>query len=472
MIRRFLHCAFERTGRRTGISLKTRVGVVLTTLAAAFTLLLGGAWVQATRLSIHEEVEAATRVSEQWLRAIAPEIARGGIDDPNERLLDLVRQIGRVRANRLELYAADGSLRHVSPPPTYKAGRAAPGWFSRLLADELPARQIAIGSARVVLQPEASRAVLDAWDELLAMAGWAGLLLVSLFAATRLALARALSPLEQLMRVLAQTGAGRFDARLPVFANPEMGRLSNAFNGMADRLRQAVDANVRLETEREVAQRIQQRLEAERQWIARELHDEMAQGVTAVRALAGAIVQRTGDQPALHEHAQSIVAVTGEIQNGVRNILQHLRPADVAGLHERLRALLQAWQGHHDGVAVDCRIELGDEALPEALAATALRVVQEGLTNVARHAGASRVSIHVLRGAGRIEIRLVDDGRGFADGQGFAGSGLGLRGMRERVAAAGGELQIATPAGGGFALTASLPLGMPAALAKNFEERR
>jgi two-component system sensor histidine kinase UhpB len=129
------------------------------------------------------------------------------------------------------------------------------------------------------------------------------------------------------MDALDRTGRGRFDIRLPVFATPELARLSRAFNGMANRLRAAVDDNVRLETAHEVAEQMQARLQAERQSIARELHDELAQGITAVRALAGAIVQRAPDVPALHIPAQSIVAVTGEMQDGVRNILQRLRPA-------------------------------------------------------------------------------------------------------------------------------------------------
>ena len=100
---------------------------------------------------------------------------------------------------------------------------------------------------------------------------------------------------------------GRFDVRLPVFPLRELGRLSLAFNGMADRLEEAVEDNVRLKSEREVACLVQARLEDERRAIARELHDTLAQCITGVRALAGAIAQRTSDQPALQQPAQTIV---------------------------------------------------------------------------------------------------------------------------------------------------------------------
>jgi len=282
--------------------LHTRVGLVLTGLAACLLLVLGSLWLHATRNSVHEEVEAATRVSEQWLKVVLGELRALPPAERGERLLAVAAGIGRVRANVLEVHDAAGQLRHVSPPSAYKAGRAAPAWFATLLASDLPPRHLDFDGYRLSLFPDSSRAVLDAWDELLGMAGWAGLLLVGLFAGVRQALGRALRPLDQVMQALDRTGRGRFDTRLPQFASPELGRLARAFNGMADRLKAAVDDNVRLETAREVAEQMRTRLEeerrAERESIARELHDELAQGVTAVRALAGAIVQRTTERRA------------------------------------------------------------------------------------------------------------------------------------------------------------------------------
>ena len=314
-----------------GLSLHTRVGLVLCLITASLLALLGGLWLQGTRSAIHEEVEAATRVSAQWLKVVLADLEARPADEQGTRLLAVAASVGRVRAHQLEIRDGAGVLRHVSPPPTYKVGRAAPEWFADLMALDLPARQFALGDLRLSLHPDASRAVLDAWDELLALAGWGLLLLVALFAAARVALARALSPLEQVMGALDRTGAGRFDTRLPGFSTPELARLSRAFNGMADRLQAAVNDNVRLDTQRELAERMQARLAAERRDIARELHDELAQGITAVRALAGAIVQRASDESALHVPAQGIVAVTGEMQDGVRRILQRLRPP-AAGL--------------------------------------------------------------------------------------------------------------------------------------------
>lgn len=440
------------------LNLHTRVGLVFTGLAASLLLVLAGLWLHGSRNAIHEEVEAANRVSVQWLQALAGELQAVPPAVLPERLLAVVQPLGRIRANALEVLAADGRRLYRSPPPTYKAGRTVPGWFAAVLTPEFAPRHLAVGELQLVLYPDASRSVIDAWDDLLAMAGWALALLAVIFVLSRRALDRALRPLEQVMTALDRTGSGRFDTRLPVFATPELGRLSRAFNGMADRLTEAVNDNVRLETEHEVARRMQTRLEAERRSIARELHDELAQGITAVRALAGAIVQRTHEQPGLLSPAQSIVAVTGEMQQGVKNILQRLRPLAGDGLGPAIERLLAAWQAQHAEIRLEARLELGEQPLADAVAQTVLRIVQEGLTNIVRHAGASRVELRLFRLAGQVHLVLSDNGRGrSALPSAQAGCGLGLAGMAERLAERAGSLEFITPAGGGFCLLAALP---------------
>ncbi len=436
-------------------SLHTRISVVLTLLAASLLLVLSSLWLHGTRASIREEVEAATRVAEQWLTALSTEL---GARPSAERVIGAVRPLGRIRANALEVIAAENVVLYRSPAPTYKSGRVVPAWFSSLVGPTFQPRTLALGELRIVLYPDASRALIDAWDDLIEMAGWALLLLVLMFVAIHRALDRALRPLDLVMRALDRTGHGRFDTRLPDFATPELARLSRAFNGMADRLAVAVDDNVRLETEREVAQRLQGRLEEERREISRELHDELAQGITAVRALAGAIVQRTQDQPALQVPAQSIVAVTSEMQDGVRAILHRLRPVAGAGLEVALERLLAGWRMQHPAIALQADIDLGDRPVGDDSAQAVIRIVQEGLTNVVRHAEASRVELRIGQGAGWVEVSLADNGRGLRSGPSAQpGSGLGLAGMGERIAALGGQLVLDNLPGGGLQLLARLP---------------
>lgn len=453
----FLHSLAARLLAGRPMGLRTRISLVLTLLAAGFMLLLAVFWQHSTRHAIREELEAGGKVSAQMLAALSRNVASP------EQLLSVVRPLGRVRAHEIEIFSPDGALQYRSPASAYKAGRDAPEWFADWLRPDLQPNAIPVGSWRLVLRPDPSRSLVDAWDEARVMIGWAVGFLIAVFSVIRFALARALHPLDQVKQALDGMARGRFDARLPVFAPPELSRLSRAYNAMADRLGAAIDENVRLETRRLLAEQIQSRLETERREIARELHDELAQGVTAVRALAGAIVQRTGEQPALHGHAQAIVAVTGEMQDGVRNILKRLRPSGAICLSGRLQALGDAWCSRHGDIALETRLSLEDAAVSDDVAQIVLRVVQEGLTNVVRHAGATHVLLVLRRSSSGLELLLSDNGRG-QSGSGsrssaaFPGSGLGLAGMLERVQAAGGQLSFYTPAGGGFALTARLPM--------------
>jgi two-component system sensor histidine kinase UhpB len=460
-------CAAPEPRLKVGgqLSLHTRLSLLLTAVVASLTLVLSGLWLHNTRDSIHEEVEAATRVCEQWLNVLAGEVRAAPSGNARHRLLADIKAVGRIRANVLEVIDGTGQLVYLSPQPTYKAGRASPVWFGQITEPVFAPRRISAGGLTLILTPDPSRASLDAWDSLFAMAAWACALLASLFITTRWALNRALHPLDQIKAALECTGQGRFDTRLPVYASRDLNRLATAFNGMADRLNEAVNDNVRLDSERELSRLLQARLEAERRSIAQELHDELAQGITAVRALSGAIVQRTTDQPALHGHAQSIIAVTNQIQEGIRHILQRLRPPGNNGptaLEPALQHYLELWQQHYPDLALHADLHTGTLQVSDDLALAVLRIIQEGLTNVVRHAAAAQVqlTLHSVQQADGewLELTLADNGCGLCDKTSSnAGCGFGLTGMRERVAALQGELSIVSIAGGGTCLRARLP---------------
>jgi two-component system sensor histidine kinase UhpB len=152
------------------------------------------------------------------------------------------------------------------------------------------------------------------------------------------------------------------------------------------------------------------------------------------------------------------VAVTGEMQDGVRNILHRLRPAVGEGLAMALEGHLANWREQHPEIALCHRLDIGVQPVADDAATALIRMVQEGLTNVIRHAQASEVELRLGRAGGWLHLRLADNGCGRA-GQGSAqpGCGLGLAGMGERIAALGGHLQFETPAGGGFCIVARLP---------------
>jgi two-component system sensor histidine kinase UhpB len=441
--------------------LHDRIGLLVTAVAALLLLLSSVGWGRATREAIHEEVEAAARVAEQWLKVLAAEAEA----DP-ERLTARLVAVGRLRANQLEVIGADGTLHYRSPEPTYKAGREAPAWFAALMSPTVAERRLPAGERWLVLRPDVSRSVLDAWDELLLIGGWAFGLLALLWLAVRRAIDRALAPLAALDTALARGADGSFDTRLPRHGVAELDGLADSYNRLAEQLDRSLLRNARLEEDQAFARALTARLEEERRQLARDLHDELGQSVTAVRAIAGAIAQRSTEHPTLHGSAQAILAMTGQMQDGVRAILQRLRRPDAlpAGrLGEALGQYCRHWAGLYPGVTLSPRLDPVERALGEDFCLTVLRLLQESLTNVARHAEASHVCVDLACKADGLRLVVSDDGRGF-DAT-LRSERYGLAGMRERVAACRGEITIEAMAGGGTRICAQLPWPEPGAVA-------
>lgn len=437
--------------------LGTRVGLVLAGVLLASIALGGAWWVRETRRAIHEEIQTASHVAQQWLGVLVAETLRDPADGP-ARLMAHLRAVGRVRATQLEVIDVDGKPLYVSPESTYKAGRHAPAWFADRIAPSLPVRRFDAGDRQIVLRPDASRAVLDAWDDLGAGLGSATALLLLALGA-RFALNRALAPLAEIDRALARGADGRFDTRLPAYRVAELDRLASSYNRLADALDRSLAQTHRLEEDQAFARAVQARLEDERRLIARELHDELGQCITAVRAISGAIMQRSGEQPQIHGSAQAILAMTGQMQDGVRAILQRLRPhhGPAGGqLDHAVAEYCRLWSAHHPEIALDCETTPPRVPTGEIVGVAVLRLLQESLTNVARHACATRVSVRLELGTDCVRLEVADNGRGLAANPGP--QRFGLLGMRERVAELHGTLELQSPPGGGVRISARLPL--------------
>ena len=207
--------------------------------------------------------------------------------------------------------------------------------------------------------------------------------------------------------------------------------------------------------------------EAERRHIARELHDEIGQSLTAIKLNLEALTRRIGDER-VRGLAAEIAGVAGQVLDQVRRLSLDLRPPQLDDLG--LLAALQWLVKRHtrdDGPAIEL---VAPDDLPRlgGQAETAcFRVAQEALTNVLRHAGATSVRIELKNEDGQFCLDVHDDGRGFdlaaARARALEGASLGLVGMNERVALAGGEIRLASRSGTGTHVRACFPLPAGAA---------
>lgn len=189
--------------------------------------------------------------------------------------------------------------------------------------------------------------------------------------------------------------------------------------------------------------------EAERRRWARELHDETLQGLGGLRVTLSSALRRVEEGEVAVLLREGVEQVEREIEN-LRAIITELRPAalDELGLQPAIEALV-ARVSAVEGLTIDCRVELPDEGhrLGQELETTAYRLVQEALTNVAKHAHAEHVRVAVRLHGGRLEIEVADDGTGF-ERDTAATTGFGLAGMRERVQLCGGQLSVAAASSG------------------------
>ena len=224
-------------------------------------------------------------------------------------------------------------------------------------------------------------------------------------------------------------------------------------------------------SERERAEELRNRLiqqavtaqEEERRRIARELHDEAGQSLTALLVGLRTIEEsRTITEAA--ELAQRLRAIAAQTLDEVGRLSRGLHPGilDEVGLPAAVTRHVQEFAQRH-GVAVDLRIEgLDSEVLPPALQATVYRVLQEALTNVAKHAGARSVRVRLVRNKATVELRVQDDGAGFDPAAGaelaVGDRHFGLQVMRERAALLGGSVKVESRPGAGTTITAHFPV--------------
>jgi two-component system, NarL family, sensor histidine kinase UhpB len=496
--------------------------------------------------------------------------------------------VGRVRAHEIRLYDAAGRMLYTSPPSAYKSGRAAPAWFTRLVAPDLPKVVLDTGEGQVVISRDASRSILDAWDDLKRLIWLLVAFLVVVNVVVFFLVGRSLRPVKGILAGLSEMQRGRYHVRLPRFALAEFDAIGQTFNRMAQGLdeshaenrrlalvaKQSSDAIIihdlaghisfwnpaaermfgypaqeivgrsatlltppglenevaanleairarglveNLETQRltregrvievllsaaplvdpntdevigeivgmrditeqkraqeaaaelvqnrRLTQLIQTRLEEERRSIARELHDELGQSVTAIRTIGAAIANRTrADAPDVHASAMTIVDVAGRIYDTVHGIIRQLRPSalDNLGLREALEELMANWRERYPEVTVGLALDGNLEALGERVNITIYRFVQEGLTNVVRHAAATRVEVAVVRNGGALEVMVRDNGKGLGERNQSDLARFGLMGMRERVEALDGHFEIDSAPGEGVRVRARIPLAVPA----------
>ncbi len=428
------------------MTLRAKINLIVGTITLLFVLAILGLHVKDLRESVHEETVAANRVAAQLLNRTVWRYAAAGTPS----MLGFLQGMGRVRSNDITLYDKTGLELYQSPPSPYKAGRDAPAWFDRLLSPPLTVQAIDLPDGRLVVRSNASRAVLDAWDGFVVLASVSLALLALVNGLVFWVVGRTVRPFGQIVAALGELQAGRFDVALPPLAGTEAATIGSAFNRMVGVLRQNIEnerraarAERELSDNRELGRWVQHHIENERRMIARELHDELGQSVTAIRSMALSVAQRVHAHDAESEHAARLIAdESSRLYDAMHGLIPRLTPLvlDSFGLAEALNDLTERTRRSQPAVQIALKVDLGEAALDGDVALALYRAAQEGLTNALRHGQATAVQVTLVAWGDQLALDVVDDGRGLPSDGPVPDGHHGLRWLTERAEALGGTV--------------------------------
>ncbi len=456
--------------RRAGF--KVRLNLLITAAFAAG--LMAGAMfaVRNYRRAVSAETEASAQLVMGLLGA-----AQGFISSPAEadqfrdRLIHEIPALTQLRHVRIEVLDKRGNPLIQSPLQKSDLANRAPRWFSGLVSPKpqsyrIPLREGFGTSGEIVVSTDPRDEVDEQWTNTRDMIAVVGSFLLALWVLVLCYVGFALRPMDELRRALQAFGRDQ-SVRARVFGTTELARISSQFNEMADALETASREN------RNLNQRLMNLRDEERRAIARELHDNLAQYLFAIRTDAFAIEQiATGaGTGTIGDPARSISESAGRMEAVVREMIQQLRPVvlDELGLKDALRDMVATWRIRNPRIACNLHIDLPPFRTAEETELAAYHVVQECLTNVAKHSGASLATVIVRAiapgetrretgGEQILDVTVEDNGLGVSSLA--AASGMGLVGMRERVETLGGKLETVYRANHGWLVTARLPIAV------------
>lgn len=358
---------------------------------------------------------------------------------------------------------------YIGRPPDWFAALC--NWMLAARADV--ARPIAYQGkpyGTVVVTIESAAVVAAIWKEVSGLLGLTGLVIGAICILQYGAISRALRPTKDILAGLDRLARGDLSCRLPSFRLVELQRISEVFNTLAASLDRATREKM------ELAAKLVDNQEEERLHLARDLHDELAQSLSAMSALAASIKTTAETEcPALVPEANKLSQISMAMMRSLRTTLRTLRPPEIDdfGLAPSLSTLAKDQERLADGpLKVSLEIDGDLRVLPPTAASHVYRIVQEGLTNINKHARAGQARVALGLGPEAAEptapqrrwlaLTIEDDGRGsIASRMAADGGGLGLVGMRERVMALGGTLDVLDLGDKGFKLHAKIPFEAP-----------
>lgn len=440
------------------MSLRLKANLFFAALIIIFVSIMMGREINNTRRSVWEEIEAANRVAAQVLGQVGV-IYRYSND---KQVVSFLEQLGRVRANEIEYRDQQQNLIYQSPPSPYKKDRFAPQFYADLIMPKVDPKMIALNDGVITVTPDPSRAILDGWDELteLMISGLFALLITNIVGF--FFIGRWVKPFEKIREAIQALEKGNHDIRLNNLHGKEASSIGNAFNKMVGSVNETIvakeekaKAEALLSSQKQFAHQLQTHIENERKDLARELHDELGQSLTAIRAIASSIDKQATDHPQLQQSTQLLVQAAGETYDGMLRLIPKLRPIaiDQLGLEGALLDMFNRLKTTNSNVQFNLNVNFSKKSEDVELAI--YRVAQEAINNALKHAKPSQIEVNLDETSDSIKLSIRNDGQ--SPNQLSNTGHFGIEGMQERAHFLGGELSFEIPPSSGLIVELKIP---------------
>ena len=376
---------------------------------------------------------------------------------------DLWKQTGNTPGICVRFVSADSAIEHSLCKGAKPDGLNWPNGFETLYRWLFnpgfeKTRPIAFNDrvyGSLTVTPNAEMEIAQAWENICGLLGLSVITVLAVCLLVFLSISRALRPATIIVAGLESMEKGNLAYRLPSFELIEWQRTGEAINQLAASQQQLLTERQKLTVKLINLQ------EEERRFLARELHDEFGQCLAAINAVAASIAQTAKQQcPALVADADHISRITQHMLDNVRDLLKHLRPAelDELGLAASLNSLVTGWNARSGSKShYQLNITGNCALLSESLTVTLFRITQECLTNIAKHSAATYAKVALIITVNTVALTVEDNGSA-TELPFIEGSGIGLLGIRERVTALGGQLSLAITQPHGLKVDVWLPI--------------
>ena len=443
------------------MSLRIRLNILITTLLIILFLCSSFYTISHARNSVHSEVESSTQLALKLIQAASAFLLPNSDEQKQVKFLRKLTELDTIRHIHIEIRSPTDVLIPAEDNILFLKSDA-PRWFINLVKP--PATEIrrwlytpVTTPIDILIKPDPLDEIHESWIETRNILIFLSIFIILVNALIYIAIGFYLSPIEKILDGLSSIKKGNYKLKLPHFRLPELEKISEQFNHMTQVLLETKARN-QLLTKRSLE--IQ---EEERRNLSQELHDELGQTITAIKAVAVSISNKTTlEKRYINSSVKTIVEYSDHVYRVAKNMMHRLRPSvlDEFGLVKALQNMIDEWNDNQDNIFCDFTFLDVPTDLSESLKINIYRIIQESLTNTLKHSNASQVTVAIkkdrLDNTERINLKIEDNGIGIDQDKIIPG--FGLLGMKERVEMNGGIFEFESSTGNGVKINIFVPI--------------